>query len=85
VARTVLYSLIAMRSDPMPHLLGWTTAALVGLAAVVITTLVSGCASDPGAATVDRITPANATIDLDDVEVFPQRVGLVLAPGSGMR
>ncbi len=48
-----------MRSDPIPHLVGWTAAALVGLAAVVVTTLVSGCASDPGAPTIDPNDPTN--------------------------
>lgn len=40
-------------SDPLPRLAGWTTAAFVGLAAVVITSLVTGCATDPGTATAD--------------------------------
>ncbi len=39
--------------------------------------------SSTGDAVQIRITPTNATIDLDYVEVFPQRFGLVLAPGSG--
>lgn len=41
--------------------------------------------SSSGAAVELRITPAaGAVIDLDYVEVFPQRFGLVLSPGSGV-
>jgi len=41
--------------------------------------------SSTGAAVQLRITPAaHARIDFDYVEVFPQRFGLVLAPGSGV-
>ena len=41
--------------------------------------------SSSGGAVQFRIAPAaDATIDLDYVEVFPQRFGLVLAPGSGV-
>ncbi len=41
-----------MRTDPMPHLAGWTAAALAGLAAVVVTAIFTGCATDPlGSAT----------------------------------
>ncbi|MEO8842925.1 MAG: hypothetical protein ABI591_10215 [Kofleriaceae bacterium] len=41
--------------------------------------------SSSGAAVQFRIAPAaGTTIDLDYVEVFPQRFGLVLAPGSGV-
>lgn len=40
-----------MRTDPMPHFAGWTAAALAGLAAVVVTAIFTGCATDPGSAT----------------------------------
>jgi pyroglutamyl-peptidase len=40
--------------------------------------------SSNGDAVSIRITPNAATIDVDYVEVFPQRFGLVLAPGSGV-
>jgi len=33
-----------MRSEPMPHFVGWTTAAVAGLAAVVIASIFGGCA-----------------------------------------
>ncbi|MEO8548413.1 MAG: hypothetical protein ABI678_00495 [Kofleriaceae bacterium] len=45
-----------MRTDPMPHFAGWTAAALAGLVAVVVTTVFTGCAADPGSA-VDSSDP----------------------------
>lgn len=36
-----------MRTDPMPHLAGWTAAAIAALAAVVVTAIFTGCAASP--------------------------------------
>ncbi|HEY6034310.1 MAG TPA: hypothetical protein VIV58_08625, partial [Kofleriaceae bacterium] len=36
-----------MRTDPMPHFAGWTTAAVAALVAVVVTAIFTGCAASP--------------------------------------
>ena len=39
-----------MRTDPMPHFAGWTTAAVAALTAVVLTAIFTGCATSPAGA-----------------------------------
>ncbi|MEO9182078.1 MAG: hypothetical protein ABI467_01250 [Kofleriaceae bacterium] len=34
-----------MHTDPMPHFARWTTAAVAGLAAVVLAVILTGCAA----------------------------------------
>lgn len=40
-----------MRTDPMPHFAGWTTAAVAALVAVVVTAIFTGCAASPAGTT----------------------------------